>query len=503
MGVGIAATILVIVELVLRLSGAFDYRDRPDPFGGFAGLPSLFEQQTNEGGAGIYVARKNPGAPRTFLADKPENAFRVFVLGGSSEAGTPYGYEHAFPNFLQALLEDALPDRHIEVVNAAQPGFASRRVLYVARELASYAPDLLIVCTGHNEVVEQRLYAHLYERPAWLLELQNRLRRLSFYVAVEDLQRRLVRTEGVVIDGNEVYAPMFGPMGTKHWKDEPRDAERQRTLALMMFETNLTQIVRAARAAGAEVMLVSQAKNYVDWPVVGQHRLELTEDQHRQWAESMTNAVRLEAEGDLDGAIDTLRTLLTIDAGHAEVYWRLARIHRARGDHDEAFRLYRRAHNTTLANFGTTPERNAMLAQVARDEDTLWVDMDAVFETSSTDGMVGFNWFVDFLHPNLAGHRLIAQTIFAALRARGVPEPAAGWREPDPLPTPEELYADDRSLLVREIRNKIVAAIVSEHTEEAARYLEELRRVDPDDPRLPQLEQWASAAGGEIGTSTP
>ena len=144
-----------------------------------------------------------------------------------------------------------------------------------------------------------------------------------------------------------------------------------------------------------------------------------------------------------------------------------------------------------------------MLAQVARDEDTLWVDMDAVFETSSTDGMVGFNWFVDFLHPNLAGHRLIAETIFAALRARGIPEPAAGWREPDPLPTPEELYADDRSLLVREIRNKIVAAIVSEHTEEAARYLEELRRVDPDDPRLSQLEQWASEASGETATSTP
>ena len=137
----------------------------------------------------------------------------------------------------------------------------------------------------------------------------------------------------------------------------------------------------------------------------------------------MEAAARLEAAGDLEEAISVLRGLLEIDSGHATVYWRLAGLHRALGHHEEAVRLYRRAHNTTLANFGTTPERNAMLAQLARAESTLWVDMDRVFQAASRDGLVGFNWFIDFLHPNLAGHRLIAETIFTTLRAAGVPEP--------------------------------------------------------------------------------
>lgn len=138
-GIVIAAAILILFELGLRLAGAGDYRDRPDPFGGFTGLPNLFERVVSADGSERYVARDKPGKTRSFLAHKPANGFRVFVLGGSSEAGTPYGYDYSFAEFLRVLLTEALPGRHVEVVNTATPGFASRRLLYVAREVAGYA----------------------------------------------------------------------------------------------------------------------------------------------------------------------------------------------------------------------------------------------------------------------------------------------------------------------------------------------------------------------------
>ena len=97
-----------------------------------------------------------------------------------------HGYDYSFAEFLRRLLSAALPERRIEVINCAAPGYASRRLLFLAEEVAAYQPDLFIVSTGHNELIEQRLYAHLFDYPIWVFELQQRLRRLHLYVLLGD-----------------------------------------------------------------------------------------------------------------------------------------------------------------------------------------------------------------------------------------------------------------------------------------------------------------------------
>jgi lysophospholipase L1-like esterase len=442
---------LLAVELLCRAAGWGDFRDRPDPFAGFSRLAPAFTRTIGTDGVAQFVATEGrPFATRSFLADKPDNGFRVFVFGGSTEAGTPYGYDFSFAEFLRRLLTEALPDRSIEVINCAAAGYASRRLLYLAEEVAAYQPDLFIVSTGHNELIEQRLYSHLFDYPIWVFELQQQLRQIRLYVLLADAIGAIQRADRAEVDGEKLYVPLVGPLASKYWRDQERDPVHQRRLALAMFETNLEKIVRVAQRSDASVLFLTQSKNYADWPVVGDPRDPI--------------------------------------AARAIEHHRRAEAFRAEGKLDRAREQYRLAQNTINANFGTTPGRNAMVMELAKQNDELVLDIESIFEANSPHGLVGFNLFVDFLHPNLAGHQLLARSVFEFLRDRALP--ARTWQEPGALASPDEILAEHPTLGAQELRIRIVAEVMNERTEVAAELIAELRMRFPEDPDLERLEAW-------------
>jgi hypothetical protein len=485
---GVAA--LVAGEVLLRLAGAGDLRERPDPFGGFSEVRPTFRRVVGADGRAMWEASESPAASRRFAVDKPPNGFRVFVFGGSSEVGTPYGYDYGFPAFLQTVLAAALPDRAVEVVNCAVPGYASRRLLYVAREVAAYAPDLFVVSTGHNELVEQRLFAHLVRLPPTLFTVLQRLRHLRTFVLVEDAVRAVGRAASPEIPVGKIYVPDFGPIATRYWATDARDAARQRYYALAMFRTNLDAIVQAGRDAGARVMLLTQPKNYVDWPVTGgRERPEGDRAARRVWKRHMSMARKRYRAGDLSGAANELEAARAVDPRHGATVWRLAEVRRAMHD-ARAAALYRDAHDLSGDDFGTTSERNATVREVAARRGALFLDMERIFAEASPNGLVGFNLFVDFLHPNLAGQELIAESVAAAIRDARLPDPAVAWRPWPPLPAPEVLLARVPNLRVLELKIRVVAEVISARPDRARAALATLRALAPDDPQLGSLDEW-------------
>jgi len=95
------------------------------------------------------IARESE--PFIFPAEKPDNTYRIFILGASAAQGTP---EPAF-NFgriLQKMLEDKYPEVNFEIINTAMTAINSHVVLQIAKDCARYDPDLFIVYLGNNEV---------------------------------------------------------------------------------------------------------------------------------------------------------------------------------------------------------------------------------------------------------------------------------------------------------------------------------------------------------------
>jgi len=54
-----------------------------------------------------------------FLIDKPDSCYRIFILGSSTAQGFPYQSGVSFGRILNYRLQDAFPNKLIEVVNLA------------------------------------------------------------------------------------------------------------------------------------------------------------------------------------------------------------------------------------------------------------------------------------------------------------------------------------------------------------------------------------------------
>ncbi|MBK6285128.1 MAG: SGNH/GDSL hydrolase family protein [Draconibacterium sp.] len=86
-----------------------------------------------------------------FLAEKPENTFRVFVMGSSTVYGFPYERNLMFSRILHKQLEDAYPDKKIEMVNTAITAINSFTLLDYTDQILKYKPDAVLIYAGHNE----------------------------------------------------------------------------------------------------------------------------------------------------------------------------------------------------------------------------------------------------------------------------------------------------------------------------------------------------------------
>ena len=87
----------------------------------------------------------------TFLKEKPENGYRIFVLGGSTTAGYPYGNNIMFTRILERRLADTFPEKTVEMINVATSAINSHALLDFTDEILKREPDAILIYAGHNE----------------------------------------------------------------------------------------------------------------------------------------------------------------------------------------------------------------------------------------------------------------------------------------------------------------------------------------------------------------
>jgi lysophospholipase L1-like esterase len=351
-------------------------------------------------------------APVAFRQEKPANGYRVFVVGESSAFGYPFGPEFAFSRFLQERLAAAMPDRSVEVVNAAIPGIGSWQARQVVEEVAAYRPDVLVVYLGHNEFNRSG--------PAevgWLTRWAGGLRFYQLASAAGDAVRGWRHAPGSVGRMRRDNDP-FGPI-----RDRARGATtlttRDREWSLSRFRENLYAIVATARAAGATVVLAGLAQNVTDHrPGASRHRRGLSPDERAQWRAAMEHAAERMRAQDCRGALAALRRSLEIDTRPAIAHYMRAQCLEQLGRFATARAAYRTASERDEVPLGAPSAANRLIAEVAAETGSQFVDVPAALERISPHGLVGADLFCDSIHPSVAGHLAIARILGAAL---GVP----------------------------------------------------------------------------------
>ena len=375
-------------------------------------------------------------------------------MGGSSAAGTPYQKAHAFSGWLQQYLDRALPDLEVEVVNAAVTGYASRRVAAVTDELADYAPDLLIVYSGHNEMGERKFYAHLLDMDPRVFRLWEWASGSRIFALLSHAIGRGGSRAARDVDFDEIEnANQMFAAGRKAIRKRSVRSEREIEYGDLHYRHNLEKIISTAQAAGATVLVSSLTQNLSDWPPGSStHRADLSAPEEAEWDALVARGDGL-AERDCPAALQLWSEALVIDDQHAGLHYQIAGCLRELGRLDEAREHYLLASDLDRVLHGAPQRYNEILREVARQMGALFLDASALVaaEARRQADLVGYSWVIDAMHPNIRTHQLIAQAIGRRLREEGFPAPSEQWQEVDELhPTPELLYAERPDLLYQE-----------------------------------------------------
>ncbi len=118
-------------------------------------------------------------------ATKGDKIFRIFSFGGSSTAGSPWGYEASFSRFLEDELNGLKRNgTTVEVVDFGGSGYGSTRALGLVKASIQYKPDLLVIYSGHNEMWDNYVYLDIANA-----DLKARLREVTEIIYIRSALR--------------------------------------------------------------------------------------------------------------------------------------------------------------------------------------------------------------------------------------------------------------------------------------------------------------------------
>ena len=365
----------ILLELTLRISG---YGRAYDQW-----LESPNGQLLQEGGDYLllnpdiaykyfHVLRTIPRPVQVaFDKEKKPNAFRIFILGGSSAAGFPYEPNGSIASYLRDRLSLVYPGSRIEVVNCGMTAINSYTLRDLVPGILDQKPDLILIYAGHNEYYgalgagsieslgNYRFLANLViylEKYRTFQLMRNTLARIGKKVTIEEKAQAGTLMEKVVKNkyigyGSDVYEK-----------------------GITQFEGNLHDILRLITDANVPVIIGTLTSNLKDqFPFVSD-----SSSHYPPAAKVFSDANQALSQ----------QKFSTADS------------------------LYRYARDLDALRFRAPGAMNGTIFRTAEKYGVHVVDIDSAFSANSPNRIAGNNLIVDHLHPSLQGYQLMGKMFF-------------------------------------------------------------------------------------------
>lgn len=361
--------------------------------------------------------------PVYFRPEKEPDTIRIFVQGGSSAEGYPYGYGASPAGMLDQRLQRTFPDLDVEVVTTAMSAVNTYTLLDFQEEILEQRPDAVVIYAGHNEWVGLLGVGSGFtvgrRRPVVRTFLAVKDWRIFQLVrrAVQGLVPEPPRRDGDRTLMATIVAEKRIPLGSPLY-------ER----GLEQFRANLTDLLARYRRAGVPVFIGTLASNERDQPpFVSGHRPGISQADVDAWSRHFRAGLEALLAGDPETALEALDQALEIDDFPAEGHFRRGKALDALGRHEEARQAYLAAKDRDELRFRAPEDVQAILRQVAAEQEAHLVEVRQAFVDAARDGIIGHDLMLEHLHPNLDGYFVLADAFYDALHAE---EFLGSWDHP-------------------------------------------------------------------------
>ncbi|MFA3783699.1 hypothetical protein ABRY23_11615 [Melioribacteraceae bacterium 4301-Me] len=307
-----------------------------------------------------------------FDKEKKDNAFRVFVLGGSSAAGYPYMPLGSFSRYIRKRLELSYPNNTIEVVNLSLTAVNSYTIRDIIKDVLEQKPDLILIYAGHNEYYGALGVGSL-EYLGSSVMMVNTAIWLNKFKTVQ-LIKNFIRWGREVLSSNE-EKQKSGTLMSRMAKNQ-FIAYKSETFnaGINQFTENFKDILKWITNKKVHVIIGTLASNLKDQP---------------PFVSQKSNKFPA-----------------------ADSIYKLAELEYSNNNFHKADSLYRLAKDLDELRFRAPEKINYSIKELARIFNIPVADIDSLFESESPNGITGNNLMTDHLHPILHGYQLMGKLFY-------------------------------------------------------------------------------------------
>ena len=305
-----------------------------------------------------------------FDSEKKPNAFRVFVLGGSSAAGYPFLPLGSFSRYIRDRLQLLYPSSVIEVVNLSMTAINSYTIRDLFPGVLEQKPDLILIYAGHNEYYGA-LGVGSMESLGTSRQMVNLLLYLNRYKTVQ-LLRNAIQWTMKLFSGNEKAS---GTLMSRMAKEQSIGFDTETFQdGISQFEGNMRDVLDMAKEKNVTVILSTLTSNLKDQP--------------------------------------PFISTKTDDFPSANKIYSQAKIKLNNGNNKTADSLFRFAKDLDALRFRAPEKMNSLITSFSEEYKLPLVNVDSAFSSISPDGIVGNNLMTDHLHPTLKGYLYLGKLFF-------------------------------------------------------------------------------------------
>ena len=329
----------------------------------------------------FYNIKSTPSViPDGFDINKKPNAFRIFVLGGSSTAGWPYVSNASFPRQLKRRLELVYPNNTIEVINCGISAINTYTIRDLVPGIIKEKPDLILIYAGHNEYygafgvassvsfINSRFLVNTY---LWSLQFKTVQFTQNIVTWIYGIFSSI--SKDTTLGSNETLMSKLAGESLITLNSGLYDA------GISQFKGNMDDIIKWFKDAGIPVVignLICNLKDIKPFVSVKTENLPAADDIYNQALQELNS-----------------------------------------GNKKNAVKLFTYAKDLDALKFRAPQKINDEIKFLAEKYNIPFVDLDSAFIANSPDEIIGFNLTVDHLHPNIEGYRLISDQFYRVIKS--------------------------------------------------------------------------------------